>query len=153
MSQCDPFCAPIANIPDGWHGECPNCGNFRWYNQNCEQLFPVPGFNEGEFPLISVQREEQSLVTELKIPKTIRMIWSKSYAREKKKRKRSHIEQLIGINSPPKEKLWKDRLTTLKSHFNKFGLSLSSLVEAEKINESSPLLIHWMNAKLTGLII
>lgn len=146
MSQCDPFCAPIANIPDGWHGECPNCGNFRWYNQNCDRLFPVPGFERDECTLIAVQKEEQSVVIKLKIPKTIRMIWSKSYAREKKKRKKSHIEQLIGINSPPKEKLWKDRLTTLKSHFNKFGLSLSSLVESEKINESSPLLIHWMNA-------
>lgn len=146
MSQCNPYCTPVQPLPDGWHGECPNCGGFRWYNKNCERLFPVPGLNKGEFPLIPVQKEEQSLVLELKTPKTIRMIWSKSYIREKKKRKLSHIEQLIGLKSSPKDKLWEDRFNTLRNQFNKFGLSLSPLVKSEKIHESSPLLIHWMNS-------
>ena len=67
--------------------------------------------NKGEFPLIPVQKEEQSLVLELKTPKTIRMIWSKSYIREKKKRKLSHIEQLIGLKSSLKISCGKIDLT------------------------------------------
>ena len=111
MSQCNPYCTPVQPLPDGWHGECPNCGGFRWYNKNCERLFPILGLNKGEFPLIPVQKEEQSLVLELKTPKTIRMIWSKSYIREKKKRKLSHIEQLIGLKSSLKISCGKIDLT------------------------------------------
>ena len=146
MSQCNPYCTPAQQLPDGWHGECPSCGGFRWYNKNCERLFPVPGFDKGEFPLIPVQKEEQSLVHELKTPKTVRMIWSKSYIRERRKRKLSHIEQIIGLKSSPKDKSWGDRFKTLRNQFNEFGLSLSLLIKSEKINESSPLLIHWMNS-------
>ena len=68
VSQCNPYCTPVQPLPDGWHGECPNCV-FPMVQQELWTIVPRTTSNKGGVSVDSCQKEEQSLVLELKTPK------------------------------------------------------------------------------------
>jgi len=142
-NHCRPFCLANGNEQSGWHGVCKACDMPRWSNGNKERLFNIPGFKFGSLPLIKVNTKDESVVSFLKSPKTVRMIWKQTYKRVKSEQKTSHIEQLLGLSNPPPNREWKDRFEELRTHLCEFGLDLTTIIPDDKIIESTPLLIHW----------
>ena len=81
---CDP-CKAKPDLPSGWMGDCPSCGEFRWYPGNGNELFLVPGFKAGKLPIVPVQDEREAIIKDLIKPKRTRLLSKYRYGAKSKK--------------------------------------------------------------------
>lgn len=138
---CDP-CKASSDLPSGWMGDCPSCGEFRWYPGDGNKLFLVPGIRAGKLPIVAVQDEREAIVKDLIKPKRTRLLSKYRYG-AKSKKEPDHIEYLLGIVKP-RGKGWSKRMGVFQKHVNEFGLNLTQLVPRSEVKDSEPLLLHWL---------
>jgi len=133
-------CIATPEMGAAWIGQCPVCGELRWYPGSGDRLFLVPGFKGGKLPLVPVSDESESAINDLRRPKRTRLISKHRYGANARKEP-DHIEYLLGLERPRGK--WVKRLEAFKKKAAPMGLTLTQLVPDSDIKESEPLLLHW----------